>query len=121
MVPLFLTFFCGLRGGGALGESVTCPQKGAEANCSAVPGKCDACESAVDRPILCPLKDPAPVIRLNELADSSVNFIVRPWSKTGDYWTVYWEVTAAVKRKFDAAGISIPYPQQDVHIHQVGA
>ena len=52
MVPLFLTFFCGLRGGGALGESVTCPQKGAEANCSAVPGKCDACESAVDRPIL---------------------------------------------------------------------
>ncbi len=67
------------------------------------------------------LKDPAPVIRLNELADSSVNFIVRPWSKTGDYWTIYWEVTAAVKREFDAAGISIPYPQQDVHVYRADA
>lgn len=65
------------------------------------------------------LKDPAPVIRLNELADSAVNFIVRPWSKTADYWTIYWEVTAAVKKEFDAAGISIPFPQQDVHVHQV--
>ena len=67
------------------------------------------------------LKDPAPLIRMNELADSSVNFIVRPWSKTGDYWTIYWEVMAAVKRDFTAAGISIPYPQQDVHVHQVTA
>ena len=67
------------------------------------------------------LKDPAPLIRMNELADSSVNFIVRPWSKTGDYWTIYWEVMAAVKREFTAAGISIPYPQQDVHVHQVTA
>jgi Small-conductance mechanosensitive channel len=67
------------------------------------------------------LKDPAPVIRLNELADSSVNFIVRPWSKTGDYWTIYWDVTAAVKREFDAAGISIPYPQQDVHVYRADA
>jgi len=50
-----------------------------------------------------------------------VNFIVRPWSKTGDYWTIYWEVMAAVKREFTAAGISIPYPQQDVHVHQVTA
>jgi small conductance mechanosensitive channel len=62
------------------------------------------------------LKDPAPVIRLHELADSSVNFICRPWSKTGDYWTVYWDVTRMVKERFDAAGISIPYPQSDVHI-----
>jgi small conductance mechanosensitive channel len=53
--------------------------------------------------------------------DSSVNFIVRPWSKTGDYWTIYWEVTAAVKREFDAAGISIPYPQQDVHVYRADA
>lgn len=65
------------------------------------------------------LKDPAPLIRMNELADSSINFIVRPWSKTGDYWAIYWEVMAAVKREFDAAGISIPYPQQDVHVYQV--
>ena len=66
------------------------------------------------------LKDPAPLIRLNELADSSVNFIVRPWAKTADYWAIYWEVTAAVKKEFDAAGISIPYPQQDVHVYQTG-
>ena len=66
------------------------------------------------------LKDPAPLIRLNELADSSVNFIVRPWAKTADYWTIYWEVTAAVKKEFDAKGISIPYPQQDVHVYQTG-
>lgn len=65
------------------------------------------------------LKDPEPVIKLNELADSSMNFVVRPWAKTGDYWTVYWDVTAAVKRGFDKAGVSIPYPQRDVHLHQV--
>ena len=66
------------------------------------------------------LKDPAPVIQVNELADSSVNFVVRPWSKTGDYWGVYWDVTRQVKERFDAEGISIPFPQQDVHMHQVG-
>ena len=66
------------------------------------------------------LEDPAPLIRLNELADSSVNFIVRPWAKTADYWAIYWEVTAAVKKEFDAAGISIPFPQQDVHVYQTG-
>ncbi len=64
------------------------------------------------------LKDPAPVINMNELADSSVNFIVRPWAKTADYWTVYWDVTRLVKDRFDAEGISIPFPQQDVHIYQ---
>ena len=42
-----------------------------------------------------------------------------PWSKTADYWTISWEVTAAVKKEFNAAGISIPFPQQDVHVHQV--
>jgi small conductance mechanosensitive channel len=61
------------------------------------------------------LKDPEPTIRVNELADSSVNFICRPWVKTEDYWTVYWDLTRYVKELFDAAGISIPYPQQDVH------
>ncbi|MEW4486938.1 mechanosensitive ion channel domain-containing protein [Thalassoglobus sp. JC818] len=64
------------------------------------------------------LKDPAPVVKLNELADSSLNFIVRPWTKTGDYWTVYWDLTTAVKERFDQAGISIPYPQRDVHVYQ---
>ncbi|MCK4872130.1 MAG: mechanosensitive ion channel [Phycisphaerales bacterium] len=64
------------------------------------------------------LNDPETTIKLHELADSSVNFIVRPWSKTVDYWTVYWDVTRAVKERFDAEGISIPFPQQDVHMHQ---
>ncbi|MHC5050994.1 MAG: mechanosensitive ion channel family protein, partial [Planctomycetota bacterium] len=49
----------------------------------------------------------------------SVNFNVRPWTKTADYWTVYSHVTEAVKLQFDANDISIPFPQQDVHMHQV--
>ena len=65
------------------------------------------------------LEEPEPVVQLNELADSSVNFVCRPWAKTPDYWTVYWDVTRSVKAKFDASGISIPFPQQDIHIHQV--
>jgi len=63
------------------------------------------------------LKDPEPVVKLHELADSSVNFVCRPWVRTDDYWPVYWDVTRAVKERFDAAGISIPFPQQDVHLH----
>jgi len=63
------------------------------------------------------LKDPEPVIRLHELGDSSVNFIVRPWSKTAEYWDVYWDITREVKRRFDEEGISIPFPQRDVHIY----
>lgn len=66
------------------------------------------------------LEDPAPVIKLNELADSSVNFIVRPWAKTSDYWSVYWDLTSSVKKAFDAEGISIPFPQRDVHVYQAG-
>lgn len=65
------------------------------------------------------LKDPAPVVAVGELADSSVNFIVRPWVKSGDYWPVYWDLTEKVKLTFDAQGISIPFPQQDVYMHQV--
>lgn len=65
------------------------------------------------------LDNPEPVIKVHELADSSVNFVVRPWAKTSDYWAVYWDVTRAVKERFDAEGVSIPYPQQDVHMHQV--
>ena len=64
------------------------------------------------------LKDPEPVIKLHELADSSVNFVCRPWVKTDDYWNVYWDVTRAVKERFDDEGISIPFPQQDVHLHK---
>ena len=63
------------------------------------------------------LKDPAPTIDLNALADSSVNFNVRPWCKKEDYWDVYNGVTEAVKRKFDERGISIPFPQRDVHVY----
>lgn len=63
------------------------------------------------------LKDPEPVIKLHELADSSVNFICRPWSTPGDYWSVYWDITREVKARFDKEGLSIPYPQQDVHIY----
>jgi small conductance mechanosensitive channel len=63
------------------------------------------------------LKDPAPTIRLSALADSSVNFICRPWSRPEDYWDVYWDITRTVKKRFDAAGIGIPFPQRDVHLY----
>jgi len=65
------------------------------------------------------LKQPDTVIQLHELADSSVNFICRPWVHTPDYWDVYWDITRAVKQRFDAEGISIPFPQRDVHIHNL--
>jgi small conductance mechanosensitive channel len=64
------------------------------------------------------LKDPAPTIEVTELGDSSVNFVVRPWVNTPDYWSVYFDVTRAIKEEFDKAGISIPFPQRDVHLHQ---
>lgn len=64
------------------------------------------------------LKDPAPTIGVLELADSSVNFAVRPWVKTADYWDVYFATQEKIKKRFDAEGISIPFPQQDVHVHK---
>jgi hypothetical protein len=67
------------------------------------------------------LKDPAPVVKVHELADSSVNFVVRPWVETDNYWDVYWDITRSVKERFDAEGVSIPFPQQDVHMHQVAS
>ena len=70
-----------------------------------------------DHPLV--LGAPEPVIRVNELADSSVNFVCRPWAKTSDYWTVYWDITQQVKEQFDQNSISIPFPQRDVHVHQV--
>jgi small conductance mechanosensitive channel len=64
------------------------------------------------------LKDPEPVVKLHTLGESSVDFVVRPWTRTGDYWDVYWDITRAVKERFDAEGISIPFPQRDVHMVQ---
>jgi len=66
------------------------------------------------------LKDPPPIIGVLELADSSVNFAVRPWVRTGDYWDVFFALQEGIKKRFDEEGISIPFPQQDVHIHQKG-
>ncbi len=64
------------------------------------------------------LKDPAPTIGVLELGDNSVNFAVRPWVKRDDYWGAYFDVTESVKRRFDEEGISIPYPQRDVHLYE---
>jgi small conductance mechanosensitive channel len=64
------------------------------------------------------LKDPAPTIGVLELADSSVNFAVRPWVRTGDYWTLFFDLKEKIKERFDAEGISIPFPQQDVHLYE---
>jgi small conductance mechanosensitive channel len=66
------------------------------------------------------LKDPAPVIAVAELADSAVNIVVRPWCKTEDYWNLRFDLTRRIKEQLEAAGCSIPYPQRDVHLHQVG-
>lgn len=67
------------------------------------------------------LAEPACTIAVAELADSSVNFVVRPWVKTDDYWAVMWDMTEAIKKRFDHDGISIPFPQRDVHIHNVAS
>lgn len=65
------------------------------------------------------LKDPEPVVKVHELADSSVNFVVRPWVNTENYWDVHWDITRSVKERFDAEGVSIPFPQRDVHVNHV--
>ncbi len=62
------------------------------------------------------LAEPEPLIAVGELADSSVNFNVRPWVETGDYWGVKFDVTEKIKMAFDESGISIPFPQRDVHL-----
>ncbi|MCC1497735.1 mechanosensitive ion channel family protein [Alcanivorax sp. 1008] len=66
------------------------------------------------------LADPAPVIAVSELADSSVNLIVRPWVNAADYWAVLWDTTESVKRRFDEEGIEIPFPQMDLHLSNPG-
>lgn len=65
------------------------------------------------------LAEPALNIAVSQLADSSVNIIVRPWVATGDYWGVYWDLTEAIKKRLDQEGITIPYPQCDMHMRQV--
>jgi small conductance mechanosensitive channel len=58
---------------------------------------------------------------VHELGDSSVNFVCRPWARTEDYWTVYWDLTHRMKEALEGAGLSIPYPQQEVHIRSQDA
>jgi len=67
------------------------------------------------------LDDPAVTVAVSELGDSSVNFVVRPWVKSADYWDVYFDITEKVKLELDQNGISIPYPQRDVHMIPSGA
>ncbi len=67
------------------------------------------------------LADPAPAVAISEMGDSSVNLVIRPWTHPDYYWDVYFDVTQGIKEAFDANGISIPFPQQDVHMHQVEA
>jgi small conductance mechanosensitive channel len=62
------------------------------------------------------LKDPAPQVAVTEMADSSVNFVVRPWCKTEDYWDVFFDLQKAIKQAYDREGISIPFPQRDLHV-----
>ena len=62
------------------------------------------------------LSDPAPVVAVSELADSSVNIVVRPWCAASDYWPLRFHLTRALKEQLEAAGCSIPYPQRDVHL-----
>ena len=66
------------------------------------------------------LEEPACTIAVSALADSSVNFVVRPWVKTADYWGVMFDLTEAIKKRFDKEGISFPFPQQDVHLYKAG-
>ena len=67
------------------------------------------------------LKDPPLTVGVVELADSSVNFVVRPWVKTADYWNVFFDINEAMKKRFDKEGINIPYPQRDVHLFQAAS
>ena len=64
------------------------------------------------------MKDPAPVVAVSELGDSSVNLVCRPWVKPSDYWSVYFDVVERGKAELEANGMSIPFPQRDVHVYQ---
>jgi small conductance mechanosensitive channel len=73
-------------------------------------------EVLADEPRLLP--DPEPLVGILELGDSSVNFAVRPWVNSSNYWPVFFELQEAMKKRFDKEGISIPFPQRDVHLYQ---
>ena len=64
------------------------------------------------------LEDPIPTVAVSDLGDSSVNLLVRPWVDTGNYWTAKWDITKKLKEAFDKNGISIPFPQSNVHLIQ---
>lgn len=63
------------------------------------------------------LKNPDPMVMVTELSDSSVNIAVRPWTSRDDYWGFFWDMQERVKKRFDAEGVTIPFPQRDVHLH----
>ncbi|MEN6428008.1 MAG: mechanosensitive ion channel family protein, partial [Phycisphaerales bacterium] len=63
------------------------------------------------------LAQPAPVIAVNEMAESSIDFVVRPWVKVADYWEVYWSLTEKLKVAMDENGLTIPFPQQEIYVH----
>jgi small conductance mechanosensitive channel len=63
------------------------------------------------------LAEPEPIVEVQKLGDSSVEFAVRPWVRTPDYWPTYWALMREVKRRLDQEGITIPFPQRDVHLH----
>ncbi|MFK8031044.1 MAG: mechanosensitive ion channel family protein [Gammaproteobacteria bacterium] len=65
------------------------------------------------------LKDPAPLVGVREMADSSVNLVVRPWVQTSDYWSTLLDLTKQLKEACDQEGLSIPFPQRDVHMHKI--
>lgn len=65
------------------------------------------------------LQDPEPLVVVSGLGDSSVNLTVRVWGNSADLWPIFWSMQEKVKARFDAEGITIPYPQRDVHLHQV--
>jgi small conductance mechanosensitive channel len=67
------------------------------------------------------LPEPEPVVAVSELGDSSVNFVVRPWVRTSDYWTVLWDLTEQIKLGFDDRGFNFPFPSRDVYMHEQSA
>jgi small conductance mechanosensitive channel len=67
------------------------------------------------------LSEPTPTLEVGELADSSVNLYVRPWVKNDDVWPIRFALTKKLKERFEEEGISIPYPQRDIHLHQAKA
>ena len=64
------------------------------------------------------LKDPAPFVGVSAMAESSIDFAVRPWVKAEDYWAVFFDLNEAIKKRIEAEGLSIPFPQRDVHLYK---